>query len=646
MVDLSKLIHNRQSHVARPSLFSGGYRGVAISHDKLKKMRHYLFKKAKKMFIGGRTEDVHSVMVMTGDPSPYMLPLASLTVRSSELFVVISSMFLVFCTPWQINMSRAIVEDYPFFGNIQYITLSLDIFHLVFAVVQLFFFCYGDPVVGREYVHREDSMIQRTKNWAFWLDMISAIPLLSGTAWSPASSGQGWSTADSVLLFRIARLHWMFHLPASIFNLRFDSRIQGGIAMMSILYLMQYMAVVWLSIVGDSLDGHLYGRCLAVDPDRPMDDRWVDVECPPQDVNMHTLENPPGVWIRGMNPSPEASFGDGWSAYLMSLKFGVYMVIGLPIRTFSDNELIAVCVASPIGGVCFAILYAKTTVLIAQRTAMFTRHLEHVSNIQSNMHSLDIPKGLARRLLYYHHYLAFQANRGGCQQLISGLSVPLFLELRAYLFRRLFTLSSFFKDASAVFVKEVLLVLEEVVCAPGEVIIREGDIAEEMYFVLSGSCEVLDEYGFPVAVLGENSYFGEVSLVIDTPQMCTIRAETFCILGKITRSRFLPLLEVCPQDKQKLLAHVAEFQRQEREQKEAREAEEMDGLHIAERILAKGVTHNRFSVRHSRGSSTLQELGFFHSHTHFYNDVFNFTRSKIIFYERLLIKYYEIIFFR
>ena len=90
------------------------------------------------MFVGGRTEDVHSVMVMTGDPSPYMLPLASLTVRSTELFVVLSSMFLVFCTPWQINMSAGIVDSYAFFRNINYVTASLDVFHTAFTIIQLF----------------------------------------------------------------------------------------------------------------------------------------------------------------------------------------------------------------------------------------------------------------------------------------------------------------------------------------------------------------------------------------------------------------------------------------------------------------------------------------------------------------------------
>ena len=69
---------------------------------------------------------------------------------------------------------------------------------------------------------------------------------------------------------------------------------------------------------------------------------------------------------------------------------------------------------------------------------------------------------------------------------------------------------------------------------PGEVIIREGDIGEELFLISEGEVEV-ERAGHEVARLGSGDFFGELALMSSNPRNATVTAtrpvDTY-ILGK------------------------------------------------------------------------------------------------------------------
>ncbi len=72
--------------------------------------------------------------------------------------------------------------------------------------------------------------------------------------------------------------------------------------------------------------------------------------------------------------------------------------------------------------------------------------------------------------------------------------------------------------------------------APGELVLRRGDLGDCMYFIAAGEVEVV----LPdrCIKLGSGEFFGEVALVTDEPRNADVRASGFCTLLALSRRDF------------------------------------------------------------------------------------------------------------
>jgi glucose-6-phosphate 1-dehydrogenase len=103
-----------------------------------------------------------------------------------------------------------------------------------------------------------------------------------------------------------------------------------------------------------------------------------------------------------------------------------------------------------------------------------------------------------------------------------------------------------FHDCDPVFLRNLAMMLRPVVYAPGEIIIRKGDMGSEMYFICRGEVEVLDASGERMNTMGEGDYFGELSLLFSQPRAVSIRAGTLCDLFVLSRADFERVLQDHP----------------------------------------------------------------------------------------------------
>jgi CRP/FNR family transcriptional regulator, cyclic AMP receptor protein len=81
--------------------------------------------------------------------------------------------------------------------------------------------------------------------------------------------------------------------------------------------------------------------------------------------------------------------------------------------------------------------------------------------------------------------------------------------------------------------------------APGQALFREGETADCMYVVRSGTVRV--STGTTVLEeLGPGSILGEMALIEDSPRSATVTAVSECEIAGVDRHRFLFLVQQTP----------------------------------------------------------------------------------------------------
>ena len=97
-------------------------------------------------------------------------------------------------------------------------------------------------------------------------------------------------------------------------------------------------------------------------------------------------------------------------------------------------------------------------------------------------------------------------------------------------------------------IAQIAGLLKSRLAVPGELIIRQGDIGDAMYFIACGAVDVALE-GTTIQ-LGSGDFFGEIALVAHRPRVADVTAQAFCDLLVLNTHEFQTLLERLPELRQ------------------------------------------------------------------------------------------------
>lgn len=165
---------------------------------------------------------------------------------------------------------------------------------------------------------------------------------------------------------------------------------------------------------------------------------------------------------------------------------------------------------------------------IDERSSEAPLHFQaRVYSVRSALQQHRISPDLQRRILTFFSYQHARCKGADELQLLRELPDLLHVDIMLHLFLSTVKRVPFFADAEEGFLAHLVKALRPRVCGPGEVLVEEGGIGEDMFFVLKGELLVLVS-GMEVATLRTGAFFGEYAALMSTVRSASVISSTFC----------------------------------------------------------------------------------------------------------------------
>lgn len=215
-----------------------------------------------------------------------------------------------------------------------------------------------------------------------------------------------------------------------------------------------------------------------------------------------------------------------------------------------------------LGAALYGFIIGNIASLIANLDAAGAQHREKIERIQAFMMYKKIPLKTQDKVYDYYSYL-WDTRRGYDEFLIiNDLPSPLKAEVLLFLNRSMIEKVAIFKGASPELVTEIVLNLRPVVFSPGDYVFHKGEVGHNMYFISTGSVDVVSEDDEVYATLEEGNFFGEIALLLSEPRTASIRARDYCDLYTLDKETFDRVLGRHPEF-QKQIHELASKRREE-----------------------------------------------------------------------------------
>ncbi|KAJ3295627.1 hypothetical protein HDU79_008816 [Rhizoclosmatium sp. JEL0117] len=162
-----------------------------------------------------------------------------------------------------------------------------------------------------------------------------------------------------------------------------------------------------------------------------------------------------------------------------------------------------------------------------------------------------------RKVLKYYE-LKYRGKYFEEGSLLNEMNESLRMEIAVHNCRELISKVSFLKreqhdGRDDLFAGCIATALQPCYYVPGDILFLQGEIGADMYFLLSGSLNVLIS-GKRVAQLKDGAFFGELALYANTPRTATVQAASSCIVYRLSRDSFNSILDMFDDVKKKVKA--------------------------------------------------------------------------------------------
>ncbi|XP_070840574.1 voltage-gated delayed rectifier potassium channel KCNH8 [Chaetodon trifascialis] len=238
------------------------------------------------------------------------------------------------------------------------------------------------------------------------------------------------------------------------------------------------------------------------------------------------------------------------SVYVASLYFTLSSLTSVGFGNVSANtdteKIFSICVML-IGALMHALVFGNVTAIIQRMYSRWSQYHTRTKDLKDFIRVHHLPQSLKQRMLEYFQ-TTWSVNNGiDCNELLKDFPDELRSDITMHLNKEILELS-LFASASRGCLRSLSLHIKTSFCAPGEYLLRQGDALQAIFFVCSGSMEVLKD-GMVLAILGKGDLIG-ANLSLDDRVIKTnadVKALTYCDLQCINLKGLYEVLDLYPE---------------------------------------------------------------------------------------------------
>ncbi|XP_030505721.2 potassium channel SKOR [Cannabis sativa] len=440
--------------------------------------------------------------------------------RAWTKFILLWAVYSSFFTPMEFGFFRGLNEDLFVLDIVGQIAFLVDI-------VVLFFVSYRDSHTYRMVYKRTPIALRYLKS-SFVIDLLCCLP------WDIIYKKSGRHEAVRYLLWirlsRVRKVTDFFH------KLEKDIRIN-------------YIVTRIIKLIAVELYCTHTAACIFY---------YLATTLPPSKEGY--------TWIGSLKLGDYSysSFRDIdlWKRYITSLYFAIVTMATVgygDIHAVNMREMIFIMIYVSFDMILGAYLIGNMTALIVKgsKTEKFRDKMtDLIKYMNRNRLGKDIRNQIKGhvRLQYESSYTEASALQDIPISIRAKISQSLYLPFMEKV--------SLFRGCSSEFINQIVVKVHEEFFLPGEVIMEQGNVVDQLYFVCHGSLEEVgigeDGSEETVSLLQPSSSFGEISILCNIPQPYTVRVCELCRLLRLDKQSFTNILDIFFYDGRKILNNLLE----------------------------------------------------------------------------------------
>jgi hypothetical protein len=345
----------------------------------------------------------------------------------------------------------------------------------------------------------------------FFVDLAASIPFEEILV---AFMSEG-SSPNSLKLLGLFKLVRLLRLGRIVRYLKFKSGFKMGLRMiqllLGLLMLVHWIACFWYLLVQTEGD-------------------WV----PPKDTDRPSTTDK--FWSR--TKFYQSSTVD---RYLTVFYYAILTMVGNDLYPRNSEQTLISAFFIIVGAVVSAFIFGNMAAIMATMNKKSTHFDEQLDLVNATMRQMKLPEDMQEQVVKFMlHVQSSPDLHQDLDRFFSILNEPLRKQILYHLHAPLIKKVKIMQECSSVEQSFFVCNLKPVLFLPGDIIIREGEKGDNIYFMNKGEAQVLlrgeNKSNEVIATLNDGCIFGEVAILTKLKRTATVKSVDYTNCAYLTRA--------------------------------------------------------------------------------------------------------------